>query len=622
MKLIKKYLYIFFCSIALLLLAAYASTQNQTSLPSFFIQNPNEAASEEVSIFDAKDRNFYVFLPSYADMEHVTVSLATKKEISIGNVLLYDGIDCGTFDLEIPYPFSINGQQIATLWFYQSENVATMYIDTATGSMEYIHKDKNHEENASITLYTADGEINYSDEKSILKGRGNTTWGRDKRPYSLALPSDGNLLDMGEATNWVLLANAHDETNLRNKLVLDAASHVGIEWTPESRWVDIYLNGEYAGLYLLTEKVEIHKNRLDIDTAAGDFLCNVEINNRWARLKHPFLSAAGRTIEISAPETITEIQSDTIEQLVNQMELELFSGSDLRSSAIFDLDSWVYRYLIDEIFGNVDSDKASSYFYFSNGTFFAGPVWDYDLSMGSSIYNQNPCMFITRKHTNSDAIPSSYYSALYANESFYSRMKELYLTEFKPLIKQIIDQEIDYLTGHISNAAQMNSLRWREMYDVVQSLEPGTVHTPMGIKEYLSRRIDFLDSAWLDNTNYCTVRFELSPGAEYWNISIKQGSCLETTYVDIASTTWINISTGQVVDFSQPIMADMVLTRKQNETSSSDAPDHPLASRDYITFLSITVLLVLLIGFVIVDAIHRHKERRSANEHSKTKASS
>ena len=77
------------------------------------------------------------------------------------------------------------------------------------------------------------------------------------------------------------------------------------------------------------------------------------------------------------------------------MEEIIFSGEDLRNSTIIDLDSWIRRYLIDEISGNVDSDHASSYFYYTDGLFYAGPVWDYDLAFGNSDQVPDPVSFYT-----------------------------------------------------------------------------------------------------------------------------------------------------------------------------------------------------------------------------------
>ena len=621
MKFVRKYLLFVICLLALLLLAAYASgkeqvqppqfDKEQSDLPGFRVRSANGANDKVVYLFNANDGYYYVFLPSYADLEQVTVVLSTGKEIVIGNTPLSDGMDCGGFDLETPYAFSVNGEQTSTLLFYRSENVAAMYIDTMSGSMESIHADITHEEEASVILYTADGEIDFIDENGRLKGRGNATWEAEKRPYSLTLSSEGDLLDMGAAANWILLANAFDETNLNNKIMLGLASRVGFQWTPDSRWVDVYLNGEYNGLYLLTERVEPHENRLDIDTASGDFLARIESNSEWEEPRNSFSTEVGRFVQISYPEILSQTEFDRVKQLVSQMERLLLSGGDLSDSSFIDLDSWVRRYLIDEISANIDSDFRSSFFYYSDGVFYAGPVWDYDMAFGNCHRNMNPRAFSAKNYLKADTYVSPYYSALYANESFHSRMKELYLTEFRPLLQQILDQEIDSLAACISKAALMNGLRWREMFDELHSGNPYLQRTPSEMKEYLSSRISFLDSAWLENTEFCTVQFEYSPGGAYWNVTVERGTSLDATiYTDNTSSLWIDSATGEEFDFTQPILTDMILSKQSKKK--------PFATRDYITFLSIAVLVALTAGFVVMEMKHRRKERSPADESQRT----
>lgn len=616
MKILQKNIYWLICTIVLAIIVLYGIHTEKVPRPRFCISG--NGGKEEISIYEAEDGDCYVFLPSYAELEELTVVMSSGQQVSLGGIKLSNGMSCGEFVLETAYPLEINGRHEAILWFYKSDNVATMYIDTATGSMEYIHEDKNYEENASITLYTVDGEINFHSEGNTLKGRGNATWGYDKRPYSLMLSSAADLLDMGTATNWVLLANATDETNLNNYLVFDLASRVGFSWTPECRHVDIYLNGEYSGLYLLAEKVEVGVNRLNIDPTTGDFLCKFDLYERWNTLRNPFLTNTGRTVEISYPERLQQIDYTNALSQVNQMEQAILSRVDLYTEKIIDLDSWVRRYLIDEISANIDSDLASSYFYFSNGVFYAGPVWDYDMSFGNSTRNQEPNSFIAKNAKKSETFASPYYSALYENESFYNRMIEIYRSEFLPLLQQMVDDEIQNLSLYISNAAQMNSIRWRSMYDTLQSWSPETVRNIADLIVYLDHRISFLNHAWLENTDFCTIQFEFTPGGTYWNISVPRGCVLETSYVDIESTVWVNSSTQEIYDFSQPIMTDLILTLQAEEASTSE---YSLVTRDYVTFLSIAILLLLFGWLVAIDIFHRHKERSTADERRRTKIS-
>lgn len=609
---VQKHIYWLICTVILAIIVLYGMRMEKVPLPRFRVSD--NVGTQEISIYEAEPNRFYVFLPSYAELDTLSVIKTFGQQVSLGGVKLSNGMTCGDFVLDTEYPFEINGHYEGTLCFYQSANVATMYIDTASGGMEYIHNDKEYEEYASVTLYTDEGDVNYHDDAITIKGRGNASWWLyDKRPYSLKLSSDADLLDMGAATNWILLANATDETNLNNYLVYDLASRVGLSWAPECRYVDIYLNEEYSGLYLLAEKVEVGTNRLDINANTGNFLCKFDLYDRWSVLRSPFLTNAERTVEISYPKILQETEYNKIINQVNQMENAILSGVDLSTDEIIDLDSWVRRYLIDEISGNIDSDLASSYFYYSDGKFYAGPVWDYDNSFGNMFRNQEANAFIAKNANKSATLESPYYSALYENKSFYNRMIEIYSSEFLPLLEQMIDNEINSHSLHISQASKMNSMRWRTMYDMVQSQSPESVCNSADLIDYLERRITFLNHAWLDNTDYCTIQFEIGPYGEYWNISIPRGSLLDTSYVDLESTTWIDVVTEEVYDFSQPIMTDLLLKQQLLQEPVSDETiteniqsEHTFVIRDYITFLNIVLFGLLMLSFVYINFKHRN----------------
>lgn len=624
---ILKNVYVIFATLVLILGAALVATKEPSAPPCFRIQN--EFGQQDISIFDAQDGNYYVFLPSYADLKQVQAIIPRGCDFYLDDIRLTDQMTCEIFELEKPYDFSLDGQDAAALWFYQSQNVATMYIDTVSGEMTDIHNDKDYEEYASMTLYSPDGQLNHFDGSSRLKARGNATFTCDKCPYLLKLSSDGDLLGMGSAQKWVLLANAYDETNLNNKLVFDLASQVGCSWSPDSQFVDLYLNGEFSGLYLLTEKVEVHPNRLDLDAASGEFLCKVELFDRREMLKTYFESSMERIIEICYPEEPSVSNFEYQTYLVNLMERAFCSETDLIDSEIVDLDSWVRRYLIDEISGNIDSDVTSSYFYFSDGKFFAGPVWDYDMAFGNHYRNQEPFSFIAKNEKKTTYCSSLYYSSLFDNESFYQRMVEIYRTEFVPILQEMIHHGIDDQLDLIRAAAQMNSIRWRHMFDELINNTAGTgiVRNADELKDWFTRRIQFLDSAWLENKTYCTVQF--LPGAEgaFWNISVEKGSHLETTYMDLINTSWIEIQTGEPVDFQSPITQDLTVTLKiPEELSEEDTSNEELSAvaetpavleeefsdegkKENEQLLCGTIFLTMFVCMLLADGYRRRREK-------------
>lgn len=608
------------CTVLLAGAAFYGFLKTETAMPSFYMES--EAGKVRINAYVHPDGSYYVFLPSYAEMEQVKISLNSYGKVTLDGRELSDGMSCGGYAPDTEYALKIGGGSPVTLTFLRSANVAAMYINTVSGDLDSIHADKNYEETASVAVFTEDGTLNHFDVAATIKGRGNATWKYEKKPYSLKLSGIGDLLDMGAATDWVLLSNATDQSNLYNKLVYDLAGQVGLEWAPECRYVDVYLNGEYHGLYLLTEKVEIGSERLDIDPEGGDFLCKLEFRSRWSMLRSPFLTGYGRTVEITGPKDQTEEELARVEKLVNGMEQSILRGTALTES--IDLDSWARRYLIDEISGNIDSDLASSYFYYKDGLFYAGPVWDYDRSFGNTPRNENPRSFIAKNAYKAANYHSPYYGALYGSNAFYARVTKLYKEEFLPLLEALTDSGIEKLAGSIAASRRLNDLRWDFMFAHLQESDPSVE----ALITYLRERTEFLSSVWIDGVEYCTVQLELTPGGFYRNFAVEKGECLQIAElgleIDTETARWLDGKTGEVFDLSQPVTEDMILTMQTADEESAPAQTpaadetEPPDTGETVTVLSLFVMAVLFVCMAATDIRRRIKERRNADAQSGT----
>ena len=501
----------------------------------------------------------YLFLPSYADMKDLTLHSSVGQSVSVNGKLISEIENCDAFELGMDYPLDIRGEEPSGICFLRSANVAALHLETRSGNMEYVHDDKNNEESVTVRLFDAAGNLDFADEGGTIKGRGNATWHQDKKPYQLTLSQDSSLLGMAQASKWVLLANAMDESNLHNKVVCDLAAELDMEWAPQCVYVDVYLNGEYNGLYLLSEKVEIGENRLDIDTASGDFLCKVDLEDRWDTLRNPVETGLGRTVEITAPELFTSEAKEEILTQIGQLENMISSGAELDKEPRINLDSWVCRYLIDEISGNIDADVASSYFYRQGDVFYAGPVWDYDMTFGIHHRGRFPNAFIAKNRIKSSDLTSDYYAALYENPSFYKIMVQTYQERFLPVLERLVDREIQIMADRIASATAMNSLRWRTMFDaqyVPMGLIPSNSESVIA---YLRERMAFLNSAWIEGETYYSVQYELEKDRSYGTVSVKSGEHLVIPDQDVQQYEWYIAETGMRFDPDQPIVKDMLL---------------------------------------------------------------
>ncbi len=112
-----------------------------------------------------------------------------------------------------------------------------------------------------------------------VRGRGNSTWGWAKKPYKLKLEQDVALIGSRPYDEWVLLAGYADRSSLRTAAAFAVAAQTRLKWTPRFRFVEVVLNGQPQGLYMLTEQVEEGKGRVDLPD--DGYL--LEINQRYLR---------------------------------------------------------------------------------------------------------------------------------------------------------------------------------------------------------------------------------------------------------------------------------------------------------------------------------------------------
>ena len=229
-----------------------------------------EAVEEERPIsavkwwYDDTDAVYYLFMPSTCDTTYLQIWLENAVSCSIDGTTFTDGAAVG---LLTPgsHTVNLNGTDYPVV-VMQSANVGTMYITTESGNMDYIHAKKGNKESGYMKMLDADGNVVYDNTLGEIKGRGNATWSRPKKPYQIKLDKKTDLTgDAGKNKTWILLANYLERSLFRNALVYDMAYSAGLTNSGLSTYVDLYCNGEYRGTYQLTEKVHINDDRVEIN---------------------------------------------------------------------------------------------------------------------------------------------------------------------------------------------------------------------------------------------------------------------------------------------------------------------------------------------------------------------
>lgn len=243
---------------------------------------------------------YYLFLPTLAKLDSLVLYFdnngSDTTEIttpSNSKVTITKGVPTNVFSgygekytATSTWKIKINGED-QNFHVVKSANVATMYINTKSGSTQKIHDSNKHtyREPGTIQVYQADGTKDYDGWMDRLGGHGNGTWETDnaKNSYNLKINKSTSLLGMPKAKKWVLLGHGYDGTNgsnenaslIRNNLTYDFADYIGVENQPDYDPVDLYCNGHYMGSYILVEKPEIKSNRIDVIDAYE----NLEIAN-------------------------------------------------------------------------------------------------------------------------------------------------------------------------------------------------------------------------------------------------------------------------------------------------------------------------------------------------------
>lgn len=509
-----------------------------------------DGAREAISCFcDGGDCT--VFLPSHASMNDLSVCMPETVDAELGGTVLSDGMTCGAFRTDTEYTLRI-GDKETNLRFLQSQNVAALYVHTQSGSMDFVHAQKTNKEPAELLLVTADGTVAYrSAGTDTIRGRGNSTWSKAKKPYNLYLRTPADLLGMGASTEWALLANAFDETNLRNRMIFDFAQRVSgdARFAPDTAFTDVYLNGTYAGLYLLSEKPQIGEARLDISPDSMLF--------SWvqsARNDTFFALNSTISVEIESPDPCTNAAQHALEKELRAFADALTSGGNWQDC--IDTDSFARKYLIEEVFGNYDLRNSQFFYREPGGRLFAGPCWDYDLSLGVSWRNtwSTPNGFFAQNRQDEN---ETWYSLLWKQDAFRERVLTLFKTEYLPLLDALTDSGIAQQAHEIAAASRMNALRWRDMFGGRTNADAVDKMT-----DFLTRRVAFLRSAWVDGTAYCTLTLRHPVRYEY--ISVPPGTVCtqfpQPQKMDLpANTVWLREDTGEPFDPQSPITQDVTL---------------------------------------------------------------
>ena len=230
------------------------------------------------------------------------------------------------------------------------------------------------------TQITIDGQSRYNDYtgRAQIRGRGNTTWTFPKKSYKFKLDEDAEILGLKAEKDWVLLANFLDGTHLLNAVGMKIGQLLEMLYTNTIIPVEVTLNGEFLGAFMLTEQIEVKKNRVNV--GKDGLLLNLDTNFDEP---YQFQSASYRLpVTIKYPKEIDANKKTEIKQEFEALEA-LIADTNFPNNDYLDyLDATsVAQYLIVYMLtGNEEiNHPKSTYIHKTNGgKYTMGPIWDFD----------------------------------------------------------------------------------------------------------------------------------------------------------------------------------------------------------------------------------------------------
>ena len=496
--------------------------------------------------------------------------------------------------------------------FLYSEHIPAVFIETESGTSDQINSDKNIKEAGTIKVLEPDGSFSLEHSLEYIKGRGNTSYTEfDKKPYQIKLTQDAPFLDMEPGKKWVFVSNSADSSLIRNALSRSLAGHLNLPQSEEGTFVDLYVNKEYVGNYYVVEKIEIQENRLllsdlqkatehknetedlstyetawtdttkakqipnDPEDITGGYLIERDFDNRFLKEveinESYFITEAKECFIVRDPEYTSEAQIAYINSYVQSVENAILSAEGIDGTTgksyqdLIDVDSFVRKYLLEEVTANYDGGVASSYFYKDSdtidGRLYAGPVWDYDVSWGNSPaylgqISTSPER-LSRLASHSDS--SVWFQSLYHKPEVYEKIVSCYAQEISPYLTLLADEILPMLDEITAASAAMDQVRWEDQY-ARNGYSGDRSEQITFIADYIKARKDFLDQAWIAQIPVHTVTL-LIGGAVYDTLYVLDNDTLpefpQVPAEHANVVAWTSAEDGSLPDHTMPVTKDM-----------------------------------------------------------------
>lgn len=347
--------------------------------------------------------------------------------------------------------------------------------------------------------------------RTLIKGHGNYTWRNyPKKSYRLKLDDKQPLMGMPKNRHFVLLAHYDDFlARMKNTMGFELSRRIGLAYTPAQQPVELVINGKYMGLYFLTEKVRVGKQRVNIEEQSdyetdpakitGGWLLEIDNNPNpgeyiYMEEKYDSYNNALDTMAVSylCPEELSSVQESWLKNYLKQVNAAIYTAdkNSTEWERYIDIDTLAMFYIVGEIMDDMECFAGSCYMYKRMGEdtkLIFGPVWDFgnsyqrwaiygDTQFNKFIYEQ-PSVFNSSWIEEISKFP-------HFQEVLRQHWRELYGSGFNGLD---IDSFTDEFVESIRPAVAADSVVWPRYSIDIQKND---------FKNFFRRKVAWLNEQW------------------------------------------------------------------------------------------------------------------------------
>ena len=326
-----------------------------------------------------------------------------------------------------------------------------------------------------------------------IRGRGNTSWGKPKKSYKIEFVKKQSMLGMPKDKDWALIANYTDKTLMRNYIAYRLSAALGAYYAPRCEFAELYLNGEYLGVYLLTETIKIGENRIDIPKNDCSYI--VEVDKKYRTNEQVVFSdvltenGTGMPYRVHDPKNATVAALDSVQNQIQKFEKFLKKiklGESKNLEEWIDVDESIKHYWAQEFTKNPDAEFYTSvYFSWVRGQKIKmGPVWDFDLAFGN--HSNEQINLSENWHLR------KYWNSFLFKDSLYKERVVQYWIQNRNLFVDVLDS-VYVCQKKLKKAAENNLKKWVALKKDSLDTYDNAVEN---LREWINERIQWIDSRY------------------------------------------------------------------------------------------------------------------------------